>query len=100
MSELKVSNISFSNIQTTSFLVTWTNPDAEFLSAIERIEIIIGNEHAVEIPDKGTHYNATGLTPGTTYNVTVISLDTDSRATEQSVGTSNTQTTSKYIDQS
>ncbi|KAJ8321577.1 hypothetical protein KUTeg_000868 [Tegillarca granosa] len=83
--ELKVTNVQVSPTGTDSLYVTWTNPTAN--SVIERKEVIwtgpSQGSKTVAVGDTSTAI--TGLTPGGSYTITVVSIDTNSRNEQQEV---------------
>ncbi|CAG2233226.1 unnamed protein product [Mytilus edulis] len=81
MENLKVSNIQLETSSETYLVISWTAPPAA--AAVEEYRFLVGgtsSEVSVGI-QKGA--NVTGLTPGVMYNITVISVDSNSRPAVQ-----------------
>jgi hypothetical protein len=70
--ELQVTGITFSNIKTTEFIVSWTTPTRSSYVSGYDVEWQSGGK----VVDATSPQKVTGLTPGKTYVVKVISKDT------------------------
>ncbi|XP_060579783.1 SCO-spondin-like, partial [Ruditapes philippinarum] len=76
--ELQVTGITFSSMKTTEFIVSWTAPTRSSYVSGYDVELQSG----VKVAGATSPQRVTGLTPGKTYEVKVISKDT---ATEPGV---------------
>ena len=93
VSQLKVSDITFTNVGTDSFRVSWTGP-AGYLSHVSRYSVSwtpAGSGSGVINTGLSTAADITGLpTPGAVYNVTVTTYNDDTQ-----IGSARTVTTEK-----
>ncbi|XP_060580091.1 receptor-type tyrosine-protein phosphatase delta-like [Ruditapes philippinarum] len=84
--ELQVTGITFSNIKTTEFIVSWTTPTrSSYVSGYD-----VEWQSWGKVVDAKSPQKVTGLTPGKTYEVKVISKDTGTEP-----GVTRTTSTSK-----
>ena len=63
-----VTNLTVSNISTTGYKLTWTNPTKSF----DGIEIYQGDTKVTTLASTVTSYNITGLSPNTYYTYRVV----------------------------
>ncbi|XP_060555440.1 phosphatidylinositol phosphatase PTPRQ-like [Ruditapes philippinarum] len=80
MSNLRVSNVGFSSIQTDNITVTWAIPQ-NYRQYINRFKVIWRptnnvNTESAELASNSTSYTMTrGIDPGRAYTVTIISIN-------------------------
>jgi hypothetical protein len=90
--ELRVSGITFSSIKTTEFTVSWTAPTrSSYVSGYD-----VEWQSDGKVVDARSPQRITGLTPGKTYVVKVISKDTATQPDDtRTTNTSKQQAASK-----
>ncbi|CAG2200559.1 unnamed protein product [Mytilus edulis] len=80
LTELKVTNPALTTRSETFLEIEWTAPTAS--GAVEEFRYQVGSGSVISV-NKKTTANITGLTPGNMYTIKIISVDKDSRPTEQ-----------------
>ncbi|KAL4233216.1 hypothetical protein ACF0H5_007900 [Mactra antiquata] len=96
INQLQVGSVVFSNIQTTGFTVSWSLPPGSLSGFVNYYTVrwtLINQENYDQssvLSSSTTSYTVTGITPGKTYKVEIIS-----RNTETEVNVERTTTVSK-----
>ncbi|KAJ8315729.1 hypothetical protein KUTeg_007879 [Tegillarca granosa] len=102
-SELKSKNVQVTVINTTSVTLTWTHPTATSYNVIEDKQVRITGTTNGSLPASGskdvlvsaTSTTVVGLTPGGSFFITVVSIDTNSRHIQQEVASDAVSVTTK-----
>jgi hypothetical protein len=96
---LKVQNLDVPDVTTgeTFFVVKWTNPPT--VSFIEKYQLILvfngQNESSADIDNTSASFNISNRVPGRTYTIILISVETQTRPTQQTTDVVITDGTSK-----
>ena len=96
MTQLQVTGIVFSNIETTSYRVQWTAPNG-YTSFISGYKVSWVPTTAGSPKDTGTstYADLTGLTPGRKYTVTITTRHTTAGGETKTTAVDKEQSTSK-----
>ena len=99
MTGLKVLSLDVPDVTTgeTFFVVTWDNPSN--VSFIDKYQLILAfkgqSESPVDIDRTTTNYNISNRVPGRTYTIILVSVEKQTRPTQQTTDVNITDGTSK-----
>ncbi|KAJ8311639.1 hypothetical protein KUTeg_010994 [Tegillarca granosa] len=92
---LKASDVQATTITTTSVILTWANPTANSAIESKQVRWKGTSSGANNVAVSATSTTITGLTPGGSYTITVVSIDTNSRNEQQEVPSDDKSVTTK-----